>query len=369
MPCAPGPCWRVCTPAYRVSADAICVDERSRRARPTRPGYRVAPTRRSAKTARRCAPAAIGEVLLRNLQIEIVPMHVHEGDLTAQDAPLVTQQAVFVTGAVREQARIEADGEIYVHGEVRNAQVWSRDQAITVVGAVSGTAQEPSVLRAHGDILCGPVTHSRLTASGDIHLRGVARQSTLRAGGSVYLPDSLESSLLDVRLQIEGGLFPGQLSSTLPELADTRQHVRVSMRLRALLAVHHSPPLAFRTCTILNMSVSGARCQFPNRDHRLEPGMLVQLKFMLPDSRDYTLVVARVAREITEHVIGLEFLQITQRDQHHLTTYCLQLLLKRMHGQGSSRRSMARSGSCSHCEPARRLNSLSSFPPLGRRSE
>jgi hypothetical protein len=277
--------------------------------------------------------ACDGEVLLRNLQIEIVPMYVHEGDLTSESPPLKRPEAVFVTGSVGAQAAIEAGGAIYVQGDVHAAQVWSKGAGVTIMGAIIGSEHGQSLVRAHGDISCGAVSRSRLTAGGSIHLHDVARQCTLRAAGALFLPASVDASLLDVRLHIEGGLFPPHLTASVREdPTGARQHVRVAMRLPAFIAVHAAPPLTFRTCTILNLSVTGARCHVPTYPQGLEAGAIVQLKFVLPDGQDNTLLIARVANVIAGNVLGLEFLQLTQADQDHLTTYCLQLLLKRMQG-------------------------------------
>lgn len=279
-----------------------------------------------------------GEVLLRNLQIDVVPMYVHEGDFTRQEAPLRTPGAVFVTGSVREQATIEAAGEIYVQGDVYRAQLRSRGGSITVVGAIAGAPSDPCQVRAHGDIVCGSTLHSRLTAGGNIHLHDMARQSTFRAVGALFLTGDMAACLQEVRLQVEGGIFPPRIAPAIratPLSEIPRQHVRVSTRLRALMALHGAPPLTFRACAILNLSISGARCHLPDRECALEPGTIVQLKFMLPDSTDFMAVIAQVARQITAEVVGVEFLQMTQQDQDHLTTYCLQLLLKRTRVPGA----------------------------------
>ena len=274
-----------------------------------------------------------GEVLMRNLLVEIVPMHIHEGDITGDSALLRTPDAVFVTGSVEEHAQIEAGGEVYIQGHVSDAQIRSGGSGITVMSYVSGQVHQPTILRAAEHVLCGPVRHAHVIAGGDIRLFAGAWQATLKAGGNVYVPQSLEHSLLDVHLHIEGGLFPTPLSIEPDSIvAQDRQHVRITTRLRALIALHGTPPLTFHSCTILDLSVGGARCHMHSAFPEPAPDAIVQLKFVLPTSGDYVLIIGRVVRRIADGVIGLAFLQMTQRHQQLLTTFCLQLLLSRAKG-------------------------------------
>ena len=278
-----------------------------------------------------------GEVLLRNLVIEVVPMYVHAGDLPQGTQLVLGETSVFITGSVGARAGIAADGEIYIQGDVFEADVRSRSSSVTVLGGVSGSSQRSTVLHAAKDIVCGAVSHAVLSAGGDIRLRTNAWHSRLKAE-NVYLPRSLEHSLVDVQLQVEGAVLPTlEQESYYVPVAQDRQHVRFWAHLRASIALHGTPPLSFRTCTILDLSTGGARCRLPQDMPEPAPGAIVQLKFTLPGSRDQVIAIARVRRQIRPGVVGIAFLQMSQEDQHRLTTLSLQRVLNRAQGELASR--------------------------------
>jgi len=279
-----------------------------------------------------------GEVLLRNLLIEIVPSHVYAGNVP-EGASLVQQDLpVFVSGSILEGARVEADAEVYVEGSVHEAQIRSRQAGITVMGSVNGVPQRPCMLRAAGDVSIGPARNANITSEGSIHVLARAWQCTLRAKGNVYLPKSVEASLQDVELHVEGGILPTlEPEARYAEIPTDRQHVRVGSQLRGFLALHSITPLCFRPCTILDLSTGGARCALQDHGDDPSPGSIVQLKLVLPGSRDQLFAIARVTRAVGPGVIGVTFLQMTQRDQNRLTTFCLQLVLSRPNNMLASR--------------------------------
>lgn len=279
--------------------------------------------------------ACDGEVVLRQLLIHVIPMHVHEGDLTAADGPLISERGVFITGSVRD-TRVAARGEVYVAGDVRSSRVVSERAGVTVLGGVGGSPQEQSELHAALDVICGSAVHADLRAGAHIRLLGEARHAALHAPGNLYLQRSIEQSLIETRLHIGGAVIPTlPAPSPLVPVPTDRQHFRVATSLPASLALHGAGPLAFYPCSIVDMSTSGARCRLSGEAP--SPGSIVHLKLALPGNDEQMLVVARVSRAVGPTQIGLTFLQMTQRDRHRLTEYCLQLLMARKHGKMATR--------------------------------
>ena len=275
-----------------------------------------------------------GEVVLRNMLVQVVPMRVHDGDVTRAHGPLVLDGSIFVTGSVREGACIDAEGDVYVAGSVDEARLMSRDGSIAVMGSVSGASARKATLSASGDVACGNALHTVIEAGGDVRLLAAARHSAIAATGNLYLQGTVEQGLQDVSLRVTGGLLPALEEAV--ELRDVpappgRQHFRVVTRLDGSVALHGAPPLAFQPCTIVDLSTSGARCRVPRGllPGGGSPGAILQLKLSLPDSADELFIVARLSRRVAPSVIALAFLQMTGRDHDRLTQYCLRLFLAR----------------------------------------
>jgi hypothetical protein len=274
--------------------------------------------------------ACDGEVVMRNLLVEVQPMSVHDGDVQAGAYVVSARSSLFITGSVGESANVEATEDIYIQGHVREASVVSRSGNITVIGSVTGSPQQAATLEAGGDITCGPIRHGRAVAGGDVHLLAEAWQSSLHMGGNLFLDQLVEQCLRDVVLQVEGGIFPRmQYSGSTASEATERQHVRVAISEQAWIALHTAPPLQFHGCTVLDLSANGARLKLLSPQSEYMPGTLVQFKFKLPSTAEQTLSVARVCRRVAPGVISVNFLQITQRDQNHLTTFLMRMHMSR----------------------------------------
>jgi c-di-GMP-binding flagellar brake protein YcgR len=102
--------------------------------------------------------------------------------------------------------------------------------------------------------------------------------------------------------------------------------------------LHAAPPLRFQPCTLVEVSAAGARCRLPDGGSDPLPGTIVQIKVPLPNSRGHIQGIARVVRVVGRGLISVEFLQMTQRDQNLLSTFCLRVLLSRGGGDLSARR-------------------------------
>lgn len=267
--------------------------------------------------------ACDGEAIMRHLRIHVAPMRIHAGDLKD---PLISETGVFVDGSVREGARIEAAADVHVQGNVSTAYLTSRSGSISVAGSVSGTPRQPSVLDAALDVVSGHVLHADLRAGGDIRLSRDARHGVLTAGGNVYLTTSIQLGLLDVCVEIGGGVIP-----TLPEQArparraEAPRFARMALALTAEIAPHTGRAPAFHPCTIEGLSADAARCRLPAalRGEALPPGALAQLKFALPSSKGQVLAVAEVTRTLEPDVVALAFLQIADRDRDRITEFSL----------------------------------------------
>jgi len=286
--------------------------------------------------------ACDGEVLLRQLRIEVTPRYVHEGAVPPGDFSIRVDTPVFITGSVEAGAIVEAEGDIYIQGSVREAEVVSRSGGITVMGNVAGAGGRPSVLRAVGEVVCHSVRYGKIATTGDLRLHAEAWQSTLSVGGNLYLDGQFEHCLLEVTLEVDGGIFPRMEGAALPApIPSERQHVRVATSLRGHIALHAAPPVRFQPCTLVEISAAGARCRLQEGGLEPLPGAILQIKFPLPNSRDQLQGIARVVRVMSRGLMSVEFLQMTQRDQNLLSTYCLRLLLNRGGGDLSARRRRA----------------------------
>jgi hypothetical protein len=274
--------------------------------------------------------ACDGEVMLRQLRIEVVPQFVHEGTVPADDLSIRVDTPVFITGSVEAGACVEAEGDVYIQGAVREAEVVSRSGGITVMGNVAGALGRPSILRAAGEVDCRSVRHGTIKTACDLRLHAEAWQSTLAVGGNLYIDGQVEFMLLDVLVDVAGGIFPRmETRSEVSPIHEDRQHIRVATSLHALLALHGTPPLRFNPCTLMELSGAGACCRLQDGDQDPLPDTIIQLKFALPNSRNQIQGIGRVVRLLSPGLITLEFLQMSRRDQSLLSAHCLRLLLNR----------------------------------------
>lgn len=262
---------------------------------------------------------------------ERAAMRVHQGDVVAGALPYISSTGLLVTGSVCIGARIKADGDVFIRGSVDEAAVMSTSGRIAVAGQVTGTILHRSVLYAGSDVTCGSLLHAEVQAGGDIRLLAVARHAMLRANGDLYLPHSLEQSLLDdVRMNIDGSLVLGATGSPRYTSRTTeRQHVRATVRLAAELAYQGAPPLRFHAGTVDDISAGGVRFRFSDKQAVAEATLdtLVQLKIELPDKEERVHLIARVVRAPEGSVTGLQFLQVSDHDRRRLKAFCLQLVL------------------------------------------
>lgn len=268
-----------------------------------------------------------GAVVLRQMALHVIPSYVHDGDLLVSHGVLRSSTPVTIRGSVRAGAVIEAGGDVQIAGVVEEASVASLRGSIVVAGSVSGTAKQPSQLRAHGDVRCRSVLHAQVAAGADIHLTATGYRSILQAGGNIYLQQSLEDSLREVSLSVGGGILPRLIPP--PELVPMapeaeRQHVRASTWLPAQVALHGVPPLTFRPYMLEDLSAGGARCRLTVQTPDLVPavGAIIQLKFALPGSGELVLGIGRVVRLAGPLTIGVAFLQMREHDQERLLGFC-----------------------------------------------
>lgn len=270
--------------------------------------------------------ACDGEVHARRHLIDVLPMRVWDGDIGPADSPVAAENGLFVIGSITS-ARVAAAGDIYVTGDVFESGVTSEGATVAVAGSVNGSERRVSTVCANSHIACGSIRLAEIRAGGDIHIKDDARQSRLIADGSVYV-QSIDKCLIDVQLRLGGGLVPAQeLVRRLAGLPPDRQHFRIALAREASLAIYGQAPPVFESCTIVDLSTSGARCRVAGPE--LRPGAIVQLKFDLPNDHDHVFVIARIARWIAPGVIGLAFLQMTERDQHRLKMFCVRSLMER----------------------------------------
>jgi len=274
--------------------------------------------------------ACDGEVVLRNLQVAVIPMVVHDGDVGPGTTLVQPGAALYIMGSVLERAHVEADGEIYVQGNVVEAGVQSRQANVCIQGTVSGSAQRPCPIQAAGNIAVDQARLAQLSATRNIYVLVRAWQCSLNAGQNLHLSGTVSSCLQDVQLEIGGGVYPiVQPDLPVEGRPRERQHLRVPCHLSAQIAVHTGASLSFKACTVLELSAGGTKCMSEDQDFDVAAGTVVQLKLALPGDDRPIILIARVARAIAPGWVGLRFEQITQRDAGRLATYCQMLVKKR----------------------------------------
>lgn len=271
-----------------------------------------------------------GEAVLRNLAIEVIPMLLHEGDIPADTTFISEILPVFIHGSVLEGALVEATAEVFIDGNVVEAHVLSSTSNVIIAGSVGGSRQRTSVVRAALEVVVEQARLAHIHAGTDIHVLGCAWQCSLQGHGNIYLRDSIGEALQDNLIEIAGGIYPAlDRESSQTDVAGERQYVRVGCHIQADVALHARPPLSFRHCTVVDLSAGGAKCVFTQIRSQQPVGSFVQLKLLLPGSRGQFIALARIVRMVTPGVVGLSFLQMTDRDRGRLTSYCQQQLLQR----------------------------------------
>jgi hypothetical protein len=257
-----------------------------------------------------------GLAVLRRLLIEVAPRTIHEGDLTEADGVLRAEGDVVVTGSVGERASIVAAGDIDLWGAMHGATIESTGGNVVVHGAISGTELLPAVLKANQTITCDRVRHAALQAGTDIMVGSIAHNCRLELGGDLHVTEALDHALIDVRLNLGGGVVaPAAPPAPQAEAPRERRHSRIALTLPARIAAHGGRPLSFISCVIEDLSPGGARCRLagPIPPELLESNRLAQLIFKLPGHEDQIVVIARIAHAAASDTIGVAFVQITER--------------------------------------------------------
>ncbi len=268
-----------------------------------------------------------GEVVLRGLHIEVVPMQVYDGDLPPGSS-VSSELPIFIGGSVTEGCMIDATEEIFVQGDVIESQLRSRASRVTVLGAVSGSAQHFCQIEAKTEIAIHHARLARFIAGSHIQLQSTAWQCSIETQGNLYLQQSIEESLQNTRATVDGAVVP--LIESRPytrEPVFDRQHVRAPCTVPASVALHDpTGRITFHRCVILDISAGGARCWLQDDEFRPARGAVLQLKATLPESSYQLLALARVVWVYRATTIGLCFLQISQDTQERLTMFCLRAL-------------------------------------------
>jgi len=286
--------------------------------------------------------ACDGEVRLTNMRIEILPMRVSEGDVAPGAIVSHNEEPLFIAGSVGEGARIEAGGDVHVAGNIISADVIS-GSSVTVGGSVQGNENRPCTIRAWECITVGDAQFANLVAGSDIRITRQVSDSVVETPGNLYLAGTLEESLQQVALRVQGAVFPKVVdviaSGTKPQI---RRHFRVGCNLPGQVARHGTPPLTFAPCTVIDLGEGGARCRTVNLNTKGLTDQTVQLKFNLPSSHEPIITLARVAwstdtgLRVTQSdidwappplerepgLIGVAFLQLAQRHREMIQLYC-----------------------------------------------
>ncbi len=270
--------------------------------------------------------ACDGEAVFQHLRISVYPSLVHEGDLAPNSKIESTTLPIFIGGSVSEGARVTADSDIFVRGNVVEAQLLSKAAAVTVAGVVTGTPLRKARVRSATAVTLDQARLAAVDTRGDIHLRTQAWQCDLIAAGDLHLSTTMQNGLHHVELDVAGHIRP--LLEPSPAVnRNERQYIRVPCSLPAKISLHDLAKADYMNCTAVDISPGGVRCRISRDIARPADGDLVQLKLALPGlPQPAHLIGKTVWRE--EDIIGVQFLQYTREDHDRVSAFCRQLLAK-----------------------------------------
>ncbi len=126
--------------------------------------------------------AKAGEVLIVGGIMHIAEVHTVKGDVDYETGNINYKGSVVIGGAVKSGFKVEADGDIEIHGNVQDAEIISKNDVI-IRGGCAGTGN--GKIRAGGDISIKFVENQILTANNDIIIDGNSYHAKLSAGRSI----------------------------------------------------------------------------------------------------------------------------------------------------------------------------------------
>jgi hypothetical protein len=270
--------------------------------------------------------ACDGEAVFRHFRIDVHPSLIFEGDVGPREVVRSSTLPIVVTGSVAEGARIEAYGDIFVQGNVVEANLQSYTACVTVAGVLSGSTSRRARVRAATSIIVDQARLADLSTKGSVQILRKAWQSTISATGDLVLADTIENSLHHVELDIHGLIRP-RLEPVADSSYNDRRYSRVPCSIAALYARHVSGAPEFLPCRVNDLSPAGARFRVDADDRIPEPGEYMQLRFMLPGSKSPVHIIGSPIWA-ESGVIGVTFLQCTRQDHDRIGAYCRQQMAK-----------------------------------------
>ena len=270
--------------------------------------------------------ACDGEAVFHHLKIDVFPSLIHEGDVGPGATINSPTQPIFITGSVGEGARVTANSDIFVKGNVVEAVLQSNTAAVTVAGIITGSPERRSRVRSATAVTLDQARLAVIDTRGDIHLRRQAWQCTLAASGDLHLAASMQSGLHHVDLEIAGHIRP-LFEPASPVNRGERQYIRVPCSVAGRVSLHASAKPSYVDCTIVDISPGGMRCRFDARVPAPNPGDVLQIKIALPALPTPAHVVGQAMWRDAE-VVGAQFLQYTREDHDRISAFCRHLLAK-----------------------------------------
>ena len=123
-----------------------------------------------------------GEVLIVDGILQIAEVHKVKGDVDYETGNVKFKGSVVINGAVRSGFKVEADGNIEIHGNVEDAEVTSKNDVI-VLGGCTGAGN--GKIQAGGDVGVKFVENQTLIANRDIIIHGDSYHAKMMAGRSI----------------------------------------------------------------------------------------------------------------------------------------------------------------------------------------
>lgn len=178
-----------------------------------------------------------GAVFCTDRQFDVVPLHVHKGDVHLASGNLHTPGSVQVQGDVREGFAVTADGDVMIGGAVLDAKVTAGGTAVIHHGILGAGCE----VRAGEDIECRHATSALLVAGNTLeigdqatHCRMMATHIRLTHGrGAAFGGELRAKSTIELRT---AGTQTG--AATLLSVADLVDELAELARLEAEAARH-----------------------------------------------------------------------------------------------------------------------------------
>lgn len=139
--------------------------------------------------------------------VKVCHLQVITGDVDFHTGHIVSRDALEIKGSIRPMFKVNALGDILIHGNIEKGQVRSDSNVVVQAGVLGDFA----VIRARGDVDIPFIENGRIHAGGNIILRKNAYHCRLHAGGNLQCDAS--SRVITSQLVAGGSIMAGSIGS------------------------------------------------------------------------------------------------------------------------------------------------------------